>query len=210
MPANEETVENICQAFAEIIDAKSPFTYRHSNGVADAAVAISRQLSLSEQDVTFMRRAALLHDIGKLCVPNIILEKPAHSGWRGMGNREAASLLTATRFFAGSRVSSELSEVAGAHHEKLDGSGYFRESGRTAAFPEGPHPGGGRHLRCTGSEAPVPGRDAFGEGLRDHSEGRTPGPGWPVCGSACDGRGGSGIPDGKPAAFFPGRGRQKQ
>ena len=74
--ANEETIENICQAFAEIIDAKSPFTYRHSNGVADAAMGISRQLGLSEEDITFMRRAALVHDIGKLGVSNSILEKP--------------------------------------------------------------------------------------------------------------------------------------
>ena len=60
MAASDETIENICQAFAEIIDAKSPFTYRHSNGVADAAVAISRQLSMSAEDTTFHapRRAA--------------------------------------------------------------------------------------------------------------------------------------------------------
>ena len=76
MLAGEQTIENICQAFAEIIDAKSPFTYRHSTGVAEAAVAISRQFSFNEQETTFMRRAALLHDIGKLSVPNTILRKP--------------------------------------------------------------------------------------------------------------------------------------
>ncbi len=74
--AGDETIENICQGFSEIIDAKSPFTYRHSQGVARAAAAISRRLGLSESDVTLMRRAALLHDIGKLSVPNTILEKP--------------------------------------------------------------------------------------------------------------------------------------
>src|SRR5580658_7324731 len=74
--ANEETIENICQAFAEIVDAKSPFTYRHSTGVAEAAIGISRQLGLGEEDITFMRRAALLHDVGKLSVSNTILEKP--------------------------------------------------------------------------------------------------------------------------------------
>jgi putative nucleotidyltransferase with HDIG domain len=123
--ANDQTVENICQAFAEIIDAKSPFTYRHSNGVADAAVAISRQLSLSERDVTFMRRAALLHDIGKLCVPNTILEKPGaldNAEWEVVKQHPCYSyeiLRRVTGF-------EELSEVAASHHEKLDGSGYFR------------------------------------------------------------------------------------
>jgi putative nucleotidyltransferase with HDIG domain len=76
LPANDETIESLCQAFAEIIDARSPFTYRHSNGVADAAVGICRQLGMSEEDTTFVRRAALLHDIGKLSVPNSIIEKP--------------------------------------------------------------------------------------------------------------------------------------
>ena len=85
MLAGEQTIENICQAFAEIIDAKSPFTYRHSTGVAEAAMAISRQLSLSEQDNRFMLRSALLHDIGKLCVPNTILEKPGPARMRRSG-----------------------------------------------------------------------------------------------------------------------------
>lgn len=128
MLADDQTIENICQAFAEIIDAKSPFTYRHSNGVADAAVAISRQLSLSEEHTTFMRRAALLHDIGKLSVPNTILEKPGAldpAEWDVVKQHPYYSheiLRRVTGF-------EELSEVAAAHHEKLDGSGYFRNLG---------------------------------------------------------------------------------
>jgi HD-GYP domain-containing protein (c-di-GMP phosphodiesterase class II) len=77
LPASEDTIENICQAFADIIDSKSPFTYRHSNGVSDAAVAIGSQLGLAAGDIDFLRRAALLHDVGKLGVSNAILEKPA-------------------------------------------------------------------------------------------------------------------------------------
>ncbi len=125
MVANDRTIENICQAFAEIIDAKSPFTYRHSNGVADAAVAISRQLCLSDADTTFVRRAALLHDIGKLCVPNTILEKP---GALDAGEWEIVKRHPYYSYEVLRRVPGfeEMSEVAGAHHEKLDGSGYFR------------------------------------------------------------------------------------
>jgi putative nucleotidyltransferase with HDIG domain len=125
MLANEETIENICQAFAEIIDAKSPFTYRHSTGVAEAAVGISRQLALCEEDVTFMRRAALLHDIGKLSVSNSILEKPA-----ALTNEEwdVVKLHPYYTFEILRRIQGfkELSDIAAAHHEKLDGSGYFR------------------------------------------------------------------------------------
>jgi HD-GYP domain-containing protein (c-di-GMP phosphodiesterase class II) len=123
--ANEETIENICQAFAEIIDAKSPFTYRHSTGVADAAVGISRQLALSEEAITLMRRAALVHDVGKLSVSNSILEKPGaltNDEW------EVVKLHPYYTFEILRRIPGfeELSEIAGAHHEKLDGSGYFR------------------------------------------------------------------------------------
>ncbi len=126
--ANDQMIENICQAFAGIVDAKSPFTYRHSNGVAAAAVAISRRLSLSETEITFMRRAALLHDIGKLGVPNTILEKPAAlnpAEWEVVKQhpRHSYEILRRVPGFA------ELSEVAAAHHEKLDGSGYFRHLG---------------------------------------------------------------------------------
>jgi putative nucleotidyltransferase with HDIG domain len=128
MLAGEDTIENICQAFAEIIDAKSPFTYRHSTGVAEAAMAISRQLSLSEQDTTFMRRAALLHDIGKLSVPNTILEKP------GPLDAEEWEIVKRHPYYSYEilrRITGfeQLSEVAASHHEKLDGSGYFRHFG---------------------------------------------------------------------------------
>jgi putative nucleotidyltransferase with HDIG domain len=128
MIATEETIEKICTAFAEIIDAKTPFTYRHSNGVADAATAISRQLGLSEEDVTFMRRAALVHDIGKLSVSNDILEKPAaldDNEW-GIMKKHPYYSFEILRRVPGFE---ELSEVAGAHHEKLDGSGYYSHLG---------------------------------------------------------------------------------
>jgi len=123
--ADEGTIENICQAFAEIVDAKSPFTYRHSTGVAAAAVGISQQLGLREEDITFMRRAALLHDVGKLSVSNSILEKPAaldKDEWDviKMHPYYTFEILRRIPGFG------ELSEVAGAHHEKLNGSGYFR------------------------------------------------------------------------------------
>jgi putative nucleotidyltransferase with HDIG domain len=124
MLANDEMIEKICDAFAEIIDAKSPFTYRHSNGVADAATAIARQLSLSQEDVAFMRRAALVHDIGKLSVSNSILEKPAALNgeeW-DVVKKHPYYTFEILRRIPGFEA---LSEVAGAHHEKLDGSGYY-------------------------------------------------------------------------------------
>jgi putative nucleotidyltransferase with HDIG domain len=125
LEANDSSIDDICLAFADVIDAKSPFTYRHSTGVAGAAVAIARTLCLSESDVTLIRRAALLHDIGKLSVSNAILDKPGkltEEEWQVVRRHPQHSLEILQR------ISSfrDLSEIAASHHEKLDGSGYFR------------------------------------------------------------------------------------
>src|ERR1700690_1377011 len=85
--ATDEAIDNICFAFADVIDAKSPFTYRHSTGVAEAAVDIAQWFGLNPESVKHLRRAALLHDIGKLSVSNSILEKPGkltHEEWQAV------------------------------------------------------------------------------------------------------------------------------
>ncbi len=122
---DEQGIDNICGAFAEVIDAKSPFTFMHSRGVAQAAVAAGRQMGLPENEIVDLRRAALLHDIGKLSVPNTILEKPAKlddAEWAVVRKHPFYTLEILKR--VPGFVS--ISEVAAAHHEKLDGSGYFR------------------------------------------------------------------------------------
>jgi putative nucleotidyltransferase with HDIG domain len=122
---NDTTLDNICLAFAEVIDAKSPFTYRHSNGVAAAAVAIAQALSLSEPEVAFLRRAGLLHDIGKLSVPNTILDKPGKltgDEWSTVRKHPYYSYEILRRIPG----FGDLADIASAHHEKLDGTGYFR------------------------------------------------------------------------------------
>jgi putative nucleotidyltransferase with HDIG domain len=121
----EERMDGICLAFAEVVDAKSPFTYRHSNGVADAAVAIATTLGLAADEVTLLRRAALLHDIGKLSVPNSILEKPAKL------DQDEWSIVKQHPYYSWEILRripgfGKLSEVAACHHERLDGRGYFR------------------------------------------------------------------------------------
>ena len=116
-------IDLICEAFSDVVDAKSSFTYRHSLGVTDAASKIAEQLGLSEQRKTMVHRAALLHDIGKLRVPNSILDKPGKldaEEWRVVQEhpRLTREILSRVGPFQ------ELAVIAGAHHEKLDGSGY--------------------------------------------------------------------------------------
>jgi putative nucleotidyltransferase with HDIG domain len=119
------TLDNICVAFADVIDAKSPFTLCHSTGVSQVAVAMGEYFQLSGADVKTLRRAALLHDIGKLGVSNSILEKD--------GKLTAAEWEQVTKhpfytYAILNRISGfeEIREIAASHHEKLDGSGYYR------------------------------------------------------------------------------------
>lgn len=116
-------IDQICEAFADVVDAKSHFTFRHSMGVADAALGIAQQMGLSVERTQLVRRAALLHDIGKLGVSNSILDKKAgldSTEWRAVYRHPSIS-----RFIL-ERVAPfrEIAVIAGEHHEKLDGSGY--------------------------------------------------------------------------------------
>jgi putative nucleotidyltransferase with HDIG domain len=125
MTMGDETLDAICIAFAQVVDAKSPFTFNHSNGVANASVTIARQLGLPRDRVIFVRHAALLHDLGKLGVSNAILEKPAKlddEEWKIMKRHpmDTWQILHSIPHFE------ELSEVAASHHEKLNGTGYHR------------------------------------------------------------------------------------
>jgi len=113
----------VAQAFGDIIDAKTPYTFHHSSGVASFAVAIAGQMGLSPVDQTRLARAGLLHDIGKLGVSNTILDKPGRltDGERAEMEKhplftwEILSRVTAFRDFAW---------MSALHHEKLDGTGY--------------------------------------------------------------------------------------
>ena len=121
----DSTLDSICVAFAQIVDAKSPFTFNHSNGVANASIAIAKQLGLPRERIIFIRHAALLHDLGKLGVSNEILEKPAKltpEEWKIMKRHPEDTW----RILNGIPHFQELSEVAASHHEKLNGTGYFR------------------------------------------------------------------------------------
>ena len=120
---DDEALDRIAGAFARVIDAKSPFTARHSERVAELAVAVGVLLELSPEALRRLRHAGLLHDIGKLGVSNLILDKPAR-----LSDEERTGIErhpAYTREFLG-RVTPfrELADDAAAHHEKLDGSGY--------------------------------------------------------------------------------------
>lgn len=123
LPASPERIDSLCQAFAEIVDAKSPFTFRHSVGVTQIAVEVAETLGLADPRVTMIRRAALLHDVGKLGVSNTILDKPGKltpEEWLIMKVHPVHTRKILERITG----FEEIASVAAAHHERLDGSGY--------------------------------------------------------------------------------------
>jgi HD-GYP domain-containing protein (c-di-GMP phosphodiesterase class II) len=123
MAAGEDVLDRIADAFAGVVDAKSPWTYRHSDRTCVFAMSMAVLLGCDEAALAQMRRAALLHDIGKLAISNRILDKPAR-----LTDAEFArvrqhplftkSILERTPGFA------PIAPLAAAHHERLDGAGY--------------------------------------------------------------------------------------
>ena len=123
--ATSERLDLTAHAFAHIIDAKSPFTYRHSGRVANTAATMAEYLGFPAPAVRDQMRAGLLHDIGKLGISNQILDKPGP-----LTSAEYAKIkrhpglthevLMRVPPFRG------IAEVAASHHEKLDGTGYHR------------------------------------------------------------------------------------
>ena len=123
-PATEERLDLVCAAFAQIVDAKSHFTGEHSSRVCELTLEIADGLGITGTRRTTLRRAALLHDIGKLAVPNTILDKngkPTDAEWECIRRHpyHTQQILSKIKGFE------RLTAVAAAHHERLDGRGYF-------------------------------------------------------------------------------------
>lgn len=122
-PLDEEYFDRIVSAFGKIVDAKSPFTAGHSSRVAVFSTLIAEEMGMDEEDRNWLKRAALLHDLGKLGVSNTILDKPGRldqQEWEkikkhAVFTREILEKISPLKKFA---------SMAAAHHEKLDGTGY--------------------------------------------------------------------------------------
>ena len=123
--AGAHSLDRVAGAFAKVVDAKSPWTYRHSRRVAEIAVGIGGALDLAPEELRRLARAGLLHDIGKLGVSNRILDKPGKLTSEEWGAVRRHPELT---YRILSRVSafSDVADTAASHHERLDGTGYHR------------------------------------------------------------------------------------
>ena len=120
---DEDQLDVIAEAFADIIDAKSAFTSGHSRRVTRYSDAIAANLGLTDSRRRWLRRAALLHDIGKLGVSTGVLDKPGKLDAAEFEAMKRHAILSEDIL---SRMSAfrDLAAIAGAHHERLDGRGY--------------------------------------------------------------------------------------
>jgi putative nucleotidyltransferase with HDIG domain len=119
----QRALEGTVQALSSIIEKKDPYTAGHQNRVAELAVAIGREMGLSEERLEDLRFASLLHDIGKIHIPAEILNKPY-----GLNKVEKSLIKTHPRI--GYEILKSIDfpgpvpEIVLQHHERIDGSGY--------------------------------------------------------------------------------------
>ncbi|OGP26103.1 MAG: hypothetical protein A2X91_11200 [Deltaproteobacteria bacterium GWB2_65_81] len=116
-------LEQIGRILSRIVDYRSAYTATHSGGVAASASVLARRLLFEERECRLVRIAGLLHDLGKVAVPNAILEKAGRlSSWEFDVIRGHAyhtfRILSAIGGFE------EITQWAAFHHERMDGNGY--------------------------------------------------------------------------------------
>ena len=132
--ADEARLDRIADGFSQVIDAKSNWTYRHSAGVARIAALLATRLGHDPANVRYVHRAALVHDIGKLGVSNLILDKAGKLTDDELAEMRrhpfyTHQILSRVDGFRG------MADLAASHHEKLNGKGYHRGLSGTQVTP---------------------------------------------------------------------------
>jgi putative two-component system response regulator len=118
-----ERAESVLFSLARSIEGKDPYTHGHCERLSDYSVALGQHLALAEDKIIALRRAGIVHDIGKIAIPDSIILKPTSltpDEWK----------LVREHPVIGERICAPLKSfravlpVIRHHHEKLDGSGY--------------------------------------------------------------------------------------
>ena len=120
---DDDYLDDIAAGFARVVDAKSPYTAGHSDRVGRFADLIATELGFDGKARRQLKRAALLHDIGKLGVSNTILDKPGKlddTEWVAMRGHAEGSRRILSRI----ATFGNIADIGGSHHERLDGKGY--------------------------------------------------------------------------------------
>jgi len=124
-----DELDNLASLFARVVDAKSSFTYMHSRGVAQMAVFLAEKTGMSAEQCFLMKIAGLLHDLGKLTIPEGILLKPAALTRAEMAVMKQHTYYT---YWWLKPIFGRLpvAEWGAFHHERIDGGGYPFHKGK--------------------------------------------------------------------------------
>jgi HD-GYP domain-containing protein (c-di-GMP phosphodiesterase class II) len=126
-PMEDERLDGSLRAVADFADLKSPYLVGHSAGVAELAARAAERAGLPDVDVTVVRRAGWVHDVGRVGVHSMLWGKEAAlslDDWE----RIRMHAYHTDRILARPEGLRSLGRVASMHHERCDGSGYFRGS----------------------------------------------------------------------------------
>ena len=113
------------RGLADIVDARDPYTFAHSERVADYATRLAEALDLPDWRVSSITRAGRLHDLGKLTIDVAILTKPGPLTDSEFDELRAHPAMSARLLAPFSFIASERSLIE-YHHERFDGNGYYR------------------------------------------------------------------------------------
>jgi HD-GYP domain-containing protein (c-di-GMP phosphodiesterase class II) len=125
VPLTSDNLDQVLEAVGDYVDIKSPYTLGHTRAVTTLAVASARSMAWPAGDVAHLRRAALLHDLGRLGVSNAIWDRPGPLSPAEAERVRLHPYLT-ERMLASSSALAALGATAVQHHERIDGSGYPR------------------------------------------------------------------------------------
>ncbi|PZR87693.1 MAG: LuxR family transcriptional regulator [Candidatus Nephthysia bennettiae] len=127
-------LDEVCRALADFVDLKSPYTGGHSPQLARLVEGAGAEMGLPPSEITTLRRAAEVHDLGNVSIPDLVWAK------RGPLNRSEQDRVR-LHTYHGERILSLSAalrgsgELVGLHHERIDGSGYHRGLRAAALSP---------------------------------------------------------------------------
>jgi HD-GYP domain-containing protein (c-di-GMP phosphodiesterase class II) len=121
----EAKLDDVALAVADFVDLKSPSTVTHSRETAHFAECMARRLGLPESDITTIRRAALVHDLGHLALPSHILVDQDQLSEVDKEKLRLHPYYT-ERVLSRMPALASMAAIAGMHHERLNGTGYYR------------------------------------------------------------------------------------